>query len=402
MPLNAQINDSTNNYFNIVAVQDAYYDSLLLIRGADSMEGTGFKQYQRWKNFVGLRVDENGGLNNYINAVNNYYLSSNPVVSNYTWQYSGPKGLFNHLVAGAGKGWVNRILVDEAYPGKILAGTHNSGLWYTGNGGIDWNLITSKEPRITGIASMCRSNDGSGSVYLATAANMTSYSNGLYKLTDNGSSWESVDIDKVDVKVDGTDIYPSSFVGNIPRKLMESPTSNTLYLLTNYFLYKSTDNGETWVEILESAYNPDNNDDDGLEFWNGERFNDMLIDNRDENTIYIGGHRIFKTIDAGVNWVDITLEVTGVEKINFYKMYNHTDLDTNDPNNGDAWFFSKKLEADDLTQVRIDKFDWSEESPYENLYMDEDLIYANDYKVAFKVDPLNETLNPQVIINNSL
>jgi hypothetical protein len=43
MPVKSQSGDSTENYFNIVAQQDVYYDSLLLVRGADSMEGTGLR-----------------------------------------------------------------------------------------------------------------------------------------------------------------------------------------------------------------------------------------------------------------------------------------------------------------------------------------------------------------------
>jgi len=65
MPIVAQISDTTNNYFYIVEQQDAYYDFLLMENGADSMQCTGFKQYQRWKNFVGFRIDEDGGLSNY-------------------------------------------------------------------------------------------------------------------------------------------------------------------------------------------------------------------------------------------------------------------------------------------------------------------------------------------------
>ena len=40
-------NDSTYNYFTITEIQDAYYDSLIAIRGCDSMRGTGYKNYFR-------------------------------------------------------------------------------------------------------------------------------------------------------------------------------------------------------------------------------------------------------------------------------------------------------------------------------------------------------------------
>lgn len=159
MPIVAQNTDSTNNYFYIVEQQDAYYDTLLMENGTDSMQGTGFKQYQRWKSFIGPRVDEDGDLSNYIEAVNSYYLATNPVASGYDWNYYGPVGLFDENVTGAGKGWVNRLLVDDDYSGKIWAGTHNSGLWQTTDGGHNWYLKTAQVPEITGISSMFRTND---------------------------------------------------------------------------------------------------------------------------------------------------------------------------------------------------------------------------------------------------
>lgn len=140
------------------------------------MEGTGYKQYLRWKNFASPRIDENGEMTEYLNSVNNYYSSSNKSTSsNYNWNYTGPKGLFETPITGTGKGWVNRLLVDESDRNIIYAGTHNSGLWRTTDGGLNWYMLTAQYPQINGIASIIKSNDANGTIYIATSTNISNY-----------------------------------------------------------------------------------------------------------------------------------------------------------------------------------------------------------------------------------
>ncbi len=94
--LNAQTgSDSTNNFFQIVVQKDAYYDSLINIRGVDSMAGTGYTGYLRWKAFMTPRVDDSGIIASYANVIKDYYDASSRGASStgtYNWDYFAPSG----------------------------------------------------------------------------------------------------------------------------------------------------------------------------------------------------------------------------------------------------------------------------------------------------------------------
>ncbi|PLX02195.1 MAG: hypothetical protein C0595_11750 [Marinilabiliales bacterium] len=348
------------------------------------MQGTGLKQYQRWKNFTGLRCDENGELTNYITSVNNYFSNtSKSTTSVYNWSYYGPNGKAETTLSGTGKGWVNRIMyevVDNV--GHFYAGTHNSGLWHGVKSGNDyvWNILTDGIKQINGIASIIRSNDTYGTIYVATATNISNYSNGIYKSEDNGLNWTP---NLVHLLSSGENVYPSSDYKKIPRKLIEHPDNpSILFLLTECYLYKSTDKGQNWTEVLS--------DDTGdLNYWSGERFSDIIFDTRDpDNIMYIGGFKILKSIDGGNEWTtDITDDVTDNSELKFCIMETIDNVDASHPNYGDVWFLS----VDNNDMLRITKFDYSDNLSYTKLYDVNNIqVKATGNKCNLIVDPNNE------------
>jgi hypothetical protein len=60
--LSQPLTDSTVNYYTLSAYYDQYYDSLIQLRGAENMQGTGYKDYLRWKWFYSTRNGVNGDL----------------------------------------------------------------------------------------------------------------------------------------------------------------------------------------------------------------------------------------------------------------------------------------------------------------------------------------------------
>jgi hypothetical protein len=71
--VNAQpLTDSTVNYFTLTAYYDNYFDSLMQVRGVENMNGTGYKDYLRWKWLYNGRHGEDGELGAVWDSINSY------------------------------------------------------------------------------------------------------------------------------------------------------------------------------------------------------------------------------------------------------------------------------------------------------------------------------------------
>lgn len=354
-----QSGDSTNNYFYIVQIQDAYYDSLIDIYGIDSMQGTGYKDYVRWKGYMQMRVDDDGTLDTYMNSINDYYDQTNPT-STTDWTYYSPVGEPEEgSLNGFGKGWVNQVLYDEAN-NDIYAGTHNNGIWKTSNSGYDWERITQKQPKINGVASMCFNSNND--IYALTHSNIAFYSNGLYKGVYNGSEWDWAEIE---IEIDGSLIYPMSMKKKYyPRKVLVHPDNdNVLFVLTKRYVFKSDDSGDTWAVLYDFG---------SVE--NVEGCEDLFFDTENLNTMYVAGTKILKSINNGNDWDEITQKVTqdiiGFEKVITCKM------DVNSAYPGKVWFYYTYKDIADITMIGITKYDYAGDS-YEVLFTNEDFNNLN-------------------------
>ena len=377
-----QSGDSTNNYFYITQVQDAYYDSIIDIYGIDSMQGTGYKEYVRWKGYMQMRVDGDGMLDTYINCVNNYYDQPNQS-STTTWTYYSPVGVpTSGILNGSGKGWVNKILIDESNSSHIYAGTHNNGIWKTENNGYDWSCITSKYPKINGIASMCFNSNNE--IYALTFSNISSYSNGLYKGTYNGDDWDWVYV-IIDIQIGGQDFYPVSLKKHrFPKKVIVHPQNdNIIFVLTNSYILKYVAGANPeWSVVCDMT-----DEDEGFDTDLDEGFEDIVFDSGNDNTMYVSGTKIFKSTDAGNTWDtnDITQDVTGFESVQTCKM----DVNTVNPDyEGKVWFFSAYKNYDNEDKVRITKYDPASGGNY--TYFEEDhppYLAAGRGKINIKVHP---------------
>lgn len=318
--------DSTDNYYYITQIQDEYYDSLLQERGAESMEGTGFKQYARWKMFLGPRVDNNGSLDSYVESINNYY-DSQIDATNTSWEYFGPMGepepqYENGKLDAFGKGWVDEVLIDPNNSNIIYAGTHNNGIWQTTDGGSNWYCITEKTPKLNGVTSM--EFNSAGDILALTFANISSYSNGLYKGSYDNNNWTwSI--------VNTNDFFPATYPGKYPRKIIIHPgNDNTMFILTKCYILKTTDAGDNWNIVCDKSDQFDRlwDDDTGFE--------DIIFDSENPQIMYAGGQIILKSTDGGNTWVNnITEYVTSINgEIKTCKMDSQIFDDE-----GKVWFF---------------------------------------------------------------
>ncbi len=330
MPLNAQINDSTNNYFNIVAVQDAYYDSLLLVRGADSMEGTGFKDYIRWKNYMGMRIDENGTTNTYMELMNDYLKNiqtdSSSSVTSQEWNYYGPTGHTDEINYTFGKGWVYCINVNKDNHNIIYAGTHNAGLWKTMDGGMTWKCLTNSIPEVFGGKSVAIPEQDTSTIYILTVESLSSHFNGVYKSEDSGENWEWIDISDANT----SSLYPTPNWRYFPKKIILHPDSkDTVFVLSNHHISRSLDGGDTW-DITEVYTSGEYTQDVKKEM------EDIVFSSGNHNIMYTSGTDVLKSTNLGSTWVNITSSIAGSSELKVCTMSSPEDYPDF------VWFFATK------------------------------------------------------------
>ena len=159
--LSQPLTDSTANFFSISSFYDQYYDSLMQLRGADSMKGTGYKDYLRWKWFYTPRHGVNGDLGGIWEGINDYYENFD-APENYNdisdWQFTGPygipKGHDNAPSGSTGKGMMLSLWVSGGDHSLIYAGSHHGGLWKTTDGGENWFPLHDNDARIFGVNSI--------------------------------------------------------------------------------------------------------------------------------------------------------------------------------------------------------------------------------------------------------
>ncbi|RLD87086.1 MAG: hypothetical protein DRJ09_10880, partial [Bacteroidetes bacterium] len=380
--------DPSNNFFQIVVQKDAYYDSLINIRSVDSMEGTGYTGYLRWKAFMNPRVDDSGFIASYANVIKDYYEASGRGVSStgtYNWNYFAPSGsaIYNNE-AYKDKGWVNRLYYDNSN-NILYAGTHNNGIWKTSNLGNDWTCITLNAPKINGITGLTKIDN---TLYALTYSNLGNYYNGLYKSNDEGTNWAYVP-----VHVNGTDFYGTGMKWKKrPIRLIgrKSGSNHELYLLANNYVLKSTDGGSSWSIIMEKAgkYEQEAGDNPNNYFYrlDDEGFEDIVFDKNNPDMVVVAGTEIYRSVDAGNNWQNITNDVTGFDKVITCKM------DNNATNTENVWFLYVYESSTKKVRIKHMYHDGTGGYVYQNFGNEMDSYSAFTFirsKINIKVDPNN-------------
>lgn len=230
-----------NNYFYNTEKYDSYFDSLQQVLDDSTVNNLGYKDYLRWKSFMGSRYGEYGNISDYYTNMDSYHKTSggnyNPENTDADWEFLGPYGIPKRVSGNwsgnTGKGWINQVHVNPDNHDEIYAGAHNSGVWYTDNGGESWICLTEDYPQITGIESMVFHPNDPQIIYIATAAQRrwtSGYSNGLFVTYNAGSSWQ-----ELQVFVDGSSepFYPYFGLHKLPKKITFHPNNpNIMFLIT--------------------------------------------------------------------------------------------------------------------------------------------------------------------------
>ena len=209
-------------------------------------------------------------------------------------------------------GRINSFAVDPNNPTRYYVAVASGGVWKTINAGITWTPVFDNEASYS-IGAIAVDPKNFLTVWVGSGENNSqrsvSYGNGLYKSEDGGRSWRNVGL------------RTSEHIGRIA---IDPKDSNIVYVAAqgplwgpggDRGLFKTTDGGRTWKNILNISENT------GV--------TDVVIDPNDPNTVYCAAYQrrrhmwtlinggpesaIYKSTDAGATWNKLRTGLPNVE-----------------------------------------------------------------------------------------
>jgi len=238
--------------------------------------GSGFKPFKRWENYWNYFADREGYLptarelwETWERKADRIGLAANPVSN---WTSVGPfaPGIFAGQLPGQGR--VNAVAVDPTNPDVWYVGAPAGGIWKSSNAGASWTNLFDDFPQI-GVSGIAIDPENPNIVYIATGDDdaADSYSVGVFKSTDGGSSWSATAFGP-----DQTDI--STLMNEI---VIDPANSSVLWVASNVGLYKSVDAGASWERKLNGSVR------------------DFKLKPGDGNTVYaVTNNRLYRSING--------------------------------------------------------------------------------------------------------
>lgn len=237
------------------------------------------------------------------------------------WEQRGPYNV---------GGRTRALAIDKMDENIILAGGISGGMWRSSNGGASWIKVTgaSQNHSVTAIAQDPQNpttwyySAGEGVGNSASASFSAPYvGNGVYKSTDNGLTWVLLN-----ATVSGANEADNPF--RITWNIQVHPTNGHIYVANARQLnngqsgiWRSTDGGTTWQMVLDGG---------------SAGYSDVVVDAQGVlyATVSSTGTNsgIFRSLD-GTNWVNIDPDFlpTG---------YNRIVMDVAPSNNNVVYFFA--------------------------------------------------------------
>lgn len=208
---------------------------------------------------------------------------------------------FRSIGPAVTSGRIADIAVNPTNHSEYYIATASGGVWKTKNHGVTYTPIFDKQGSYSiGCVSIDPTN--TNIIWVGSGENnnqrSVAFGDGLYKSLDGGKSWKNVGLKK------------SEHIGMVA---IDPTNSNTVYVAAygplwssggDRGIYKTTDGGNSWKNILEVSENTG--------------FNEIHMDPRDPKVLYATAHQrrrhvwtylsggpesaIYKSTDAGVTW----------------------------------------------------------------------------------------------------
>jgi photosystem II stability/assembly factor-like uncharacterized protein len=202
-------------------------------------------------------------------------------------------------------GRIDDFAVVESNPNIVYVGTASGGVWKTTNNGTTWEPVFDKEG-VSTIGDIAIAPSDPSVVWVGSGEpnnrQSSSWGDGIYKSIDGGKTWKNMGLQATH---------------HIGRIVIHPRNPDVVYVAAEGHLwgpnpergvYKTTDGGKTWLQVLKI------NDDTGV--------SDIAMDPESPDILYAAsyerrrtpfgfngggpGSAIYKTTDGGANWKKLT------------------------------------------------------------------------------------------------
>ena len=283
-----EIQKSFNNYWAPYHVDNGYY-----YENGVKKRAAGWKQFKRWEYYWENRVDRKTGKFPKVTAADIYNQLKKVrgvTSSNGNWTSMGPSSSPGGY---EGIGRINCVAFRPGDNNTYYAGSPSGGLWKTTDNGSTWTVLTDNNA-VLGVSDavvLAGSTPATDTIYIATGDR------------DGGSMWllgsgNYADNNSIGIlkSTDGGTTWNTtglSFTADqqmMVNRLIVDPTNhNILYAAVSDGVYKTTDAGVTWSKITNIIFVD-------LEF------------KPNNNQVIYGGNKIgyiFKSNDGGATWSEV-------------------------------------------------------------------------------------------------
>ncbi len=210
--------------------------------GKNEQKMEGMIQYMRWAHFVEPRVMEsNGNLNALNQGVVQALADQNRRASSRggaNWTSVGPQ----NTPTNGGNGRINAVRAHPSVSGTLYGCAPGGGLFKTTDNGGSWTPI-SENIAVLGATDIAFDPTNANIMYLATGDGEAgdTYSTGVYKSTNGGSSWVAT----------GLTFTTSQSKGL--SKLLVNPTDGSILAGGSAGIHRSTNGGASWTQVSTAS-----------------------------------------------------------------------------------------------------------------------------------------------------
>ena len=311
------------------------------------------------------------------------------------WRMEGPQNIGGRL---------NVMKQDPFDANHILAGSSAGGLFGTSDGGLNWSPLTDDFAWMA-MGSIAFHPEEEGTIFLGTGDPQISshprIGNGVYRSTDGGNNWVHLGLDSARI------VSQLLILDDAPEIVMAATMGNPGVKGPDRGLYRSTNSGATWDQVLLPSDSAGVNDiayDSSTGIMIASGWNRLR--NSTRSLVYGPESKLYRSADQGETWSPITNPWgdeercrIGVQELNgeFWALvvgvdmqidniYNSTDgglswspiISNTEPLanalGGFGWYFSKvrinPWNAEDITILGVDVWNsldggmtWSEMAP---------------------------------------
>jgi photosystem II stability/assembly factor-like uncharacterized protein len=212
---------------------------------------------------------------------------------------------FRELGPAVMGGRIDDFAVVESNPNIVFVGVASGGVWKTTNNGTTWEPVFDKES-VSTIGDIAIAPSDASIVWVGTGEpnnrQSSSWGDGVYKSADGGKTWQKMGlaathhIGRIVIHPKNPDVVYVAALGHLWGANAERG------------VYKTTDGGKTWAQVLKI------NEDTGV--------SDLAMDPQSPDTLYAAAYQrrrtpygfngggpdgaIYKTTDGGATWKKLT------------------------------------------------------------------------------------------------